>query len=58
MMLFILIGLELNTFLKKSDILLERKACTETYLEYKQIIKKYVDIFALDLLTMCLQAKL
>ena len=35
MMLFILIALEMNMFVQKSDILLEIKTCKQTYSEYK-----------------------
>ena len=45
-----LIALELNTFLKKLDILLVIKTCKRIYSECKQIIQSCMVIFALDLL--------
>ena len=44
-----LIALELNTFLKKLDILLVIKTCKRIYSECKQIIQSCMVIFALDL---------
>ena len=44
--------------LKKIKSLLEIKTFKQIYLEYKQIIQWYVDIFALDLLILCLLEKL
>ena len=37
MVLFILVTLELNMFLKKLEIFLEIKTCKQRYTEYKQI---------------------
>ena len=50
--------LKLNMFLKKLSILLEIKTCEQIYTEYNEIIQSCMDIFALDLLILCMETNL
>ena len=50
--------LKLNMFLKKLSILLEIETCEQIYTEYNEIIQSCMDIFALDLLILCMETNL
>ena len=50
--------LKLNMFLKKLSILLEIQTCEQIYTEYNEIIQSCMDIFALDLLILCMETNL
>ena len=56
-MLLILIVLVYNTFKEKLRNLLETETFDQIYLEGKHMIQYSVDIFALDLLVLCLKVK-
>ena len=56
--LFISIVLMLNTFLRKLKNLLDIKTSRQTFFKNNQTILYCVDIFALDLLILCLLVKL
>ena len=50
--------LKLNMFLKKLSILLEIETSEQIYTEYNEIIQSCMDIFALDLLILCMETNL
>ena len=50
--------LKLNMFLKELSILLEIETCEQIYTEYNEIIQSCMDIFALDLLILCMETNL
>ena len=56
-MLLILIVLVYNIFKEKLRNLLETETFDQVYLEGKHMIQYSVDIFALDLLVLCLKVK-
>ena len=50
--------LKLDMFLKKLSILLEIETCEQIYTENNEIIQSCMDIFALDLLILCMETNL
>ena len=50
--------LKLNMILKKLSILLEIETFEQIYTEYNEIIQSCMDIFALDLLILCMETNL